>query len=97
MTREEEKQEKARELAIKYCKDIDPHGKEVYNIGCAIACCEMADWADQHPRKGLVDIDKIASFIKYHAQEFVYISTHSGEAKINEFKLVEAMYKAMEE
>lgn len=54
-----------------------------------------AEWADQHPRKGLVDIDKIASFIKYHAQEFVYISTHSGEAKINEFKLVEAMYKAM--
>ena len=54
-------------------------------------------WADQHPRKGLVDIDKIASFIKYHAQEFVYISIHSGEAKIDEFKFVEAMYKVMEE
>lgn len=47
--------------------------------------------------KELVNIDKIASFIKYHAQEFVYISAHSGEAKINEFKLVEAMYKAMED
>lgn len=56
-----------------------------------------ANYADQNPRKGLVDIDKIASFIKYHAQEFVYISTHSGEAKINELKLVEAMYKAMED
>jgi hypothetical protein len=46
MTREKEKQGKARELAIKYCKDIDSYGKEVYDIGCAFACCEMADWAD---------------------------------------------------
>lgn len=44
---DKEIKEKARELAIKYCKDIDPHGKEVYNIGCEIACCEMAYWKEQ--------------------------------------------------
>lgn len=40
-------EEKAKELAIKYCKEIDPYGKEVYNIGCEIACCEMAEWKEQ--------------------------------------------------
>lgn len=40
-------EEKAQELAIKYCKEIDPHGREVYNIGCGVACCEMADWKEK--------------------------------------------------
>ena len=71
MSREEEKQEKARELAIKYCKDIDPHGKEVYNIGCAIACCEMADWADQNPRKGLWDSKKVIAWLMENMNNYL--------------------------
>lgn len=86
MTREEEIKIAVQKINEKYHYDA-----------LVPACIEAAQWADQNPRQGLVDIDKIASFIKYHAQEFVYISTHSGEAKINEFKLVEAMYKAMED
>lgn len=75
----------------------DAFADTIYKMNVNPSFIAGAEWADQNPRKGLVDIDKIASFIKYHAQEFVYISTHSGEAKINEFKLAEAMYKAMEE
>ena len=35
---------KAKALAIEYCKDIDFKGRECYNIGCEIACNEMADY-----------------------------------------------------
>lgn len=89
MTREEEKQEKARELAIKYCKDVDPHGKEVYNIGCAIACCEMADWADQHPKKGLVDIEKVIEYMKKNSRFKYLLET--------DWEVLEDLRKAMEE
>jgi hypothetical protein len=88
MTREEEKQEKARELAIKYCKDIDYHGKEVYNIGCAIACCEMADWADQHPRKGLVDIERVCEVIRTDAKYFVIMSKTDTMAIFNSYDFI---------
>ncbi len=64
MTREEEIEEKARYLAIKYCKDIDSNGKECYNIGCEIACKEMTEWADQHPRKGLWDAEKVCNILR---------------------------------
>ena len=90
MSREEEIKQAAKNRADQYEHPVDWNN-------CYHHYIQGAEWADQHPREGLVDIDKIASFIKYHAQEFVYISTHSGEAKINEFKLVEAMYKAMED
>lgn len=40
-------EEKSRELAIKFCKDIDSNGKEVYNIGCEIACLEMARYKNE--------------------------------------------------
>lgn len=40
-------EEKSRELAIKYCKDIDYKGRECYNIGCEAACNEMAEYKDE--------------------------------------------------
>lgn len=95
MKREEEKQEKARELAIKYCKDIDPHGKEVYDIGCAIACCEMADWTDQHPRKGLWESDKVIDYIYHHAHVRTFGDIVMDDMSVTEF--IDKMKKAMED
>ena len=40
-------EEKARKLAIEYCKDIDDEGRESYNIFCEEACLEMAKWKDE--------------------------------------------------
>lgn len=98
---QEEKQEKARELAIKYCKDIDPHGKEVYNIGCAIACCEMADWADQHPREGLWDAKKVIKYINDVLPNYVELNCVFDEIQVNynKFKnnFIHDLKKAMED
>lgn len=44
-------EKKARELAIKYCKDIDSSGNECYNIGCEIACNEAMQWKDEERKQ----------------------------------------------
>ena len=84
-------EEKAQELAIKYCKEIDPHGREVYNIGCGIACCEMAEWKEQQM------IEKACEFIA----EWFYEHPHSQMVCSDEFetidKLLNRLKKAMEE
>ena len=95
MTREDEKQEKARELAIKYCKEVDPHGKEVYNIGCAIACCEMADWTDQHPRKGLWDAEKVIKWLRTNIDNYANYNVKTNKCFVNDFE--EDLTKAMED
>lgn len=95
MAREEEKQEKARELAIKYCKDIDNHGKEVYSIGCVIACCEMADWADQHPKEGLWDSEKVIMWLKNNASKYMMEGINYPHYAYN--GLVDDLCKAMED
>ena len=63
MDREEQIAKKARKLAIQYTKDYDDEGKEVYNVAAEAACLEMAEWIDEHPRKGLVDIDKACEWL----------------------------------
>lgn len=100
MSREEENREKAKELAIKYCKDIDPHGKEIYNIGCEIACCEMVEWADQHPREGLWDSEKVVEWIlnNYGTYEQTYADVGGyifSDFQIEQF--IKDLRKAMEE
>lgn len=83
MTNEEKIREKARELAIKYCKDIDPHGKEVYNIGCEIACCEITAWKEQQM------IKKAIEWINIH---MLYNASESYKKE-----LIEDLKKYMEE
>ncbi|MBP5589075.1 MAG: hypothetical protein J6X26_00895 [Bacteroidales bacterium] len=40
-------EEKARELAMEYCKELDDEGRTSYNIFCEEACIEMAKWKDE--------------------------------------------------
>ena len=61
MTRAEER----RQVARKYIKTPTvPGGNEMFAYGDFIA---GAEWADEHPRKGLVDIDKACEYIKEYA------------------------------
>jgi len=41
-------------------------------------------------------INKACNWLKHNAKDFTYISAHSGDAKINEYKLIEEFEKAME-
>lgn len=60
MKREEEIEKKAEELAKKYLPDDNMWERP--NIVEA-ACLEMAKWSDEHPRKGLVDIEDVCKYL----------------------------------
>jgi hypothetical protein len=57
-----------------------------------------AEWADRHPRQGLVDIDKACAWL---AENFIgecgYIATEGTYISFNTKPAVEAFRKAMEE
>ena len=64
MTREEERIKETIRAADEYIH------KRIYEDDCGRtgdtfpAFIEGAEWADQHPRKGLVDIEKACNFLK---------------------------------
>ena len=64
------------------------------------SCEDMADmfvkggkWADEHPRKNLVDIDEAVRWLKDNAGKFVYLSAHTNLASINAHLLAEEFAK----
>lgn len=89
MSREEEI---TREAKIFYASSDD---YTFYNKGFE----EGAKWADQHPRKGLWDSEKVISFLKEHAtvENSSNINIHINGACyhfVNDF--IEDLRKAME-
>ena len=98
--RDEQIAEKARKLAILYTKDYDDEGKEVYNIGTEVACLEMAEWIDEHPRKGLVDIDKACEWLLDNVYGYIEESNNpkfSGGYTFDFNSFLNDFRKAMEE
>ena len=66
MKREEQIEQKAKELGQKYFPDENniwarPNYEAQY---VESACKEMIGWADEHPRKGLIDIDKVCECLE---------------------------------
>lgn len=86
-----EEEEKARELAIKYCKEINSNGKECYNIGCEIACNEMSDWKDEQALK---------AFCKFQCPDILSESNRCQHQEFEEpcqsYKLFEKLLKGEE-
>ena len=86
MTREEEIKNKADELTL-YLEGYigtSPHSREAISE----YFIEMAKWADEHPRKGLVDIEKALNWLK-EQKEMVGVSFQDD--------FYERFKKAMEE
>ena len=91
MTREEEIQE-----AAEHYEQVD-----ATNLACDYGwgdrdiqqqCFKAGvEWADQHPRKGLVDIEKVCKFINENVREY----HKSGVFHIGDF--IKDLRKAMEE
>lgn len=74
--------------------------KLVYGTKMGRATCfeRGVDWADRHPRKGLVDIDKACAWL---AENFIdecgHIAAEGTCISFNTKPAVEAFRKAMEE
>lgn len=89
MTRKEERNDFIKSYLENYNGDSYEASAEREDIGTA--CNAAINWADK------TMIEKACNWLKHNINYFCYISAHSGEAKINEFTLVEEFEKAMDE
>lgn len=108
MTREEEIKEKAIEIAMPCfngeCKDFidDPcMGTPCYANERYEAAISMAEWADQNPREGLWDAEKVVEWIlnNYETYEQTY-TDNSGNHTYSDFQIcqfIRSLREAMEE
>ena len=94
MTREEEIKQAIKDICscefCKFDKDYCPFCKE-RNV-----TIEAINWADQHPRKGLWDAEKICSFIEENIDNYLYINRDWNAPQIKS-NFIEDLKKAMEE
>lgn len=64
------------------------------------AAIEMADWKDQHPKKGLWDAEKVCKYLEEHASNFMGLENdEEGELQTVFYQkgLVDNLRKAMED
>ena len=71
MTREEE----IKKEALKECSSFDLPDKEGkfkgVNSAYGLGFCEGAKWADEHPKKGLVRLDKVCTYLEMRLDEYI--------------------------
>jgi len=101
MTRKEEIQEKAKSLYYHFCVRETCKGDEDDCTNCPYGkviepLVSMAKWADQHPRKGLVDIEKACEWLKDNARDYTY-DDYDNLAYIQIHQFIKDFKKAMEE
>lgn len=90
MTREEKNRE----------KEITQAVESEYFITKAeeFAWINGAEWADQHPRKGLWDSEKVIEWLKNNASQYMEDNHKYGEGcEYDTAELVKDLAKAMEE
>lgn len=59
------------------------------------AAIKMAEWADQYPREGLWDSEKVCSFIEENIDNYLYINRDWNAPQIKS-NFIEDLRKAME-
>ena len=88
------KTEERSNAAEQYVEGFHPAIKRM----CKECFVDGAKWADEHPRKGLVDIEKACEWIKQNISRYLF-----NTGKLDEYiptcsdKLYEDLKKAMEE
>lgn len=92
MTNEEIK-EKAKEIAESFrtARSFSRHPSDI----AYEAAIQMADWADQNPRKGLWDSEKVIKWLRANIDNYAYYNVKTDECGVNDFE--EDLQKAMEE
>ncbi len=82
MTREEEIKQAAKNRADQYEHPVDWNN-------CYHHYIQGAEWADQHPRKGLVDIEKVIEYMKKNSRFNYLLET--------DWEVLDDLRKAMED
>ena len=94
MTREEDFKEEGRIAVNKYAREL---GDYTFGEGSMVEMFVLgANYADQHPKKGLWDAEKICSFIEENIDNYLYINRDWNAPQIKS-NFIEDLKKAMEE
>ena len=88
MNREEEIKQAAKNRADQYEHPVD------WNR-CYHHYIQGAEWADQHPREGLWDAEKVIKWLRAHIDNYANYNIKTDECFVNDFE--EDLRKAMEE
>ena len=89
MTREEEIKQAAKNRADQYEHPVDWNN-------CYHHYIQGAKWADQHPREGLWDAEKVIEWLKDNSKKYV-VCYEDGYSHYAHNSLVEDLRKAMED
>lgn len=91
MTRDEQIKQKSKEISQRYFPDSQNiwARQNIEALFVQSACCEIAKWVDENPKKGLISIDKVCKLLKKH------INIHGFEDVKIEW--IEQFRKVMEE
>ena len=100
MTIEEEKLNENEQLALKIAEELS-EGREFEcdSLDIYKGAMKMADWKDQHPRKGLWDAEKVCKYLENHAGHYMTLENdEDGELQSVFYQkgLIEDLRKAME-
>lgn len=93
MTREEEIKQAAKNRADQYEHPVDWNN-------CYHHYIQGAEWADQHPKKGLWDSEKVCKYLENHAGYYMTLENdEDGELQSVFYQkgLIEDLRKAMED
>ena len=88
MSREEEIKQSAKNRADQYEHPVD------WNR-CYHHYIQGAEWADQHPRKGRWEGEKVIKWLRAHIDNYANYNIKTDECFVNDFE--EDLRKAMEE
>lgn len=95
MTREEEKLNENEQLALKIAEELS-EGREFKcdSLDIYKGAMKMADWKDQHPRKGLWDSEKVIEWLKEYTDDYFVRDTDDSWLREDDF--IRDLRKAME-
>ena len=95
--KEEEKLNETQQLAFKIADELS-EGREFECDSFDIyrGAMRMADWKDQHPRKGLWDGEKVIGWLKNNSHKYV-VCDESDFSHYAYNSLIDDLRKAMEE
>lgn len=90
------------ELALEFTKYFNENIKLQVPKECAAlaALHDLANWKDQHPRKGLWDSEKVCKWIEEHSGDYMILENdEEGELQSVYYqrRLIEDLHKAMED
>lgn len=95
MTREEKIHNAAVEVSNRWKRsELLPTQDEIIAYDAAVT---MAEWADQHPRKGLWDSEKVCKFLYEKVMDITYLNEDNTNEHYDKDEFIEDLRKAMED